>query len=84
MRKFVLAVLLLSTVAYAAMAQVVDKKVVDNGSSGPYKAVAASEATLPYYVLYRPQNIKAAFKSEGRLPIIVFGNGGCANTSITH
>ena len=65
-------------------AQVIKSKVIDNGGSGPYKAIAATEKTLPDFAVYRPDNIKAAVKNEGKLPILAFANGGCSNTSITH
>lgn len=76
----ILAVLLcLST---ASFSQVVKKKIIDNGGSGPYKAFAATEKTLPDFVVYRPENIKKAVKKEGKLPVMVWANGGCMNSSI--
>jgi dienelactone hydrolase len=84
MRKFIAITGLLYLSMTAALAQVIDFKVIDNGSSGPHKAIAAKEAAFPAYVVYRPKDIKAARRAEGRLPVIVFGNGGCANTSFTH
>ncbi|MBC6613246.1 alpha/beta hydrolase [Hymenobacter sp. BT507] len=84
MKKTTTLLLLLCVSMATAFAQIVDSKVVENGSSGPYKAIAATEASLPNYVVYRPKDVKAAAKAEGKLPIIVFGNGGCSNTSITH
>jgi hypothetical protein len=41
--------------------------------SGPYKAVMATEPALPEHVLYYPANLAPA----GRLPVVVWGNGGC-------
>ena len=41
--------------------------------SGPYKAVMATDPSLPEHVLYYPANIEAA----GKLPIISWGNGAC-------
>lgn len=64
--------------------QVVKTKVVDNGGSGQYKAIAATEKSLPDFVVYRPENIKEAAKEEGKLPILVWANGGCMNSSIHH
>jgi dienelactone hydrolase len=70
--------------ALPCYAQVVDSKTIDGGSSGPYKAIAATEATLPQFTVYRPKDLAAAAQAAGKLPILVFGNGGCSNTSITH
>jgi len=65
-------------------AELIKSKTIDDCGSGSYKAVAATEATLPNYVVYRPVDLNAAFQKEGKLPILVFANGGCSDTSITH
>jgi len=46
--------------------------------SGPYKAVMEMDARLPGYTIYRPEDL--ATLSGTRLPIVVWGNGACANT----
>lgn len=67
-----------------SFAQIIKQKVVDEGGSGPYKAIAVTEATLTNYVVYRPADIVAATQKEGKLPVLVYANGGCSDTSITH
>lgn len=57
-------------------------KVPDGGGSGPYKAVALKEKTLTDFVVYRPLNMKNAVRREGKLPILLFANGGCMDTSV--
>lgn len=58
-------------------------KVPDYGGSGPYKAVATREKSLPDFVVYRPMNIAAAAaREQGKLPVMLFCNGGCMDTSI--
>ncbi|WP_201301014.1 alpha/beta hydrolase [Sunxiuqinia indica] len=64
--------------------QVIKTKVIDNGGSGEYSAIAATEKSLPDFVVYRPENIKETVKEEGKLPVIVWANGGCMNSSIHH
>lgn len=76
--------LLISVAPLISHAEIVKSKTIDDGGSGPYKAVAATESTLPNYVVYRPADIDAAVQKEGKLPILVFANGGCSDTSITH
>ncbi|HLH52581.1 MAG TPA: hypothetical protein VKY92_03105 [Verrucomicrobiae bacterium] len=46
--------------------------------SGPYKAVMEMDNSLPGYTIYRPDD----FSELGgiRLPIVVWGNGACADT----
>lgn len=61
------------------------RKVIDNGGSGPYKAEAISEPTLPGFVVYRPCDIDGAVKGEGAaLPLFVFANGACHDTSLPY
>ncbi len=58
-------------------------KVPDFGGSGPYKAVAVRERSLPDFVVYHPVNMPMAVAREkGKLPVLVFANGGCMDTSI--
>ena len=69
-------------------------KVPEYGGSGPFKAVAVREKTLPDFVVYRPMNLDAAMNVGQRglfgrgevkreqLPVLIFCNGGCMDTSI--
>ena len=58
-------------------------KVPDYGGSGPYKAVAVRERSLPDFVVYHPVNMDRAVAGEGSaLPVLIFANGGCMDTSI--
>lgn len=41
--------------------------------SGPYKAIMATDPSLPEHVLYHPQDVREG----GRWPIVVWANGGC-------
>ena len=72
-------VLLLSHVAQAAISEI---KVIDQGGSGPFTAIAVSDDTLPNYVVYRPKHIDRARQKGGELPVIIFANGGCNDTSL--
>lgn len=73
-------VVLAASVATLATASLAQAQVQPAGSvplgSGPYPAVMVEEASLPKHTIYRPANITA---SMGRLPVLVWGNGGCAN-----
>ena len=58
-------------------------KVVEYGGSGPYKAIAVREKSLPDFVVYRPVNMdNAVNRNKDKLPVLVFANGGCMDTSI--
>ncbi|MDN3668240.1 hypothetical protein QWY93_02710 [Echinicola jeungdonensis] len=55
---------------------------VDGGGSGNYPSIAVKEKSLPNFVVYRPENIQKAAKQQEKLPILVWANGGCMNSSI--
>ncbi len=60
---------------------IIDFKTIDNGGAGTYKAIATHDADFPEYTIYRPANLHFA-ASNTTLPLIIFGNGGCMNTSV--
>ncbi len=77
--------LLFATIwSMSLFAQVVQKKIVNNGGTGPYKAMAAQESSLASCTVYRPQDLAAAVKSGVKLPIVVFANGACVNSSLEY
>lgn len=47
-----------------------------SGTLGPYPVVMEQDPSLPDHTVYRPADLKAV---PGKLPMIAFGNGGCAN-----
>ena len=61
-----------------AGAQTQQSMVVENGGTGAYKAVIVGDATCPDFTIYRPVDLKAA----GPLPVILYGNGACMNSSV--
>jgi hypothetical protein len=58
-------------------------RLIEDGGTGQYKAIMSSEATLPTHTVFRPQNLKP-FGDTNKLPIIVWGNGACANSPWEH
>lgn len=82
--KYLIVLLIFSFSTICSFGQIIEAKIIDNGGSGPYKAVAVTEATLTDFVVYRPFDIKLAIKTEGKLPVIVWANGGCMDSSIHH
>ena len=61
----------------------VASRVVEDGGTGPFKATMASESSLPTHTVFKPVDLRAATK-RGKLPIIVWGNGACANSPWEH
>jgi dienelactone hydrolase len=57
--------------------------VLENGGTGAFPAIATEEATLPGMTLFRPRDL-AAFGPQRPLPVLLWGNGACANTTQEH
>ncbi|MBQ5380142.1 MAG: alpha/beta hydrolase [Paraprevotella sp.] len=62
--------------------QIVKVKVPEAGGSGRFKAFALSERSLPGFVVYRPVDMNRYVSRNGKLPVVVYANGGCMNTSV--
>lgn len=62
-------------------AKIIDSKVLDNGGNGPFNAVATTDSSLKNYVIYRPKDLLTTVKNSSKLPVVVFANGGCMDTS---
>lgn len=65
-----------------ALAQTASRTVEDGGT-GPYEALMLSESTLPTHTVFRPGDL-SLFGDDDKLPIIVWGNGACANSPWEH
>ena len=63
--------------------QAQNSRIVEDGGSGPYKAIMMEEASLTTHTIFRPQDL-SKFDKKNLLPIIVWGNGGCANSPSGH
>lgn len=82
MKKTITLAAMLCIIASSAEAQALKTRKVDDGGSGKYKAIAVKEKTLPDFVVYRPENLKETKKQVGVLPILMWANGGCSDTSV--
>ena len=61
----------------------VTSRVVEDGGTGPFKAIMVSESSLLTHTVFKPSDLGAATK-KSKLPIIVWGNGACANSPWEH
>ena len=83
MKKYLLSTMLLC-LAMTAVAQAEKKsKIVEDGGTGPYKAVMLEEASLPAHTVFVPQDL-TPFNSQKPLPVLVWGNGACTNSPWEH
>ena len=57
--------------------------VVEDGGTGPYKAVMTEATDMDAHTLFYPQNLQA-FDHHHPLPVLVWGNGACVNSPWEH
>lgn len=58
-------------------------RVVEDGGTGYYNAIMYTDDTLPTHTVFRPEDL-TAIGNDNKLPIIVWGNGACANSPWEH
>ena len=58
-------------------------RIVEDGGTGPYKAIMKEEPTLKAHTVFVPQDL-TAFGKKHTLPVLVWGNGACANSPWEH
>jgi hypothetical protein len=58
-------------------------RTVEDGGSGPYKALMLQDSSLQTHTVFRPKDL-SAFGVKSKLPIIAWGNGACANSPWEH
>ena len=63
--------------------QAQNSRIVEEGGTGPYKAIMMEEASLTTHTIFRPQDL-SKFDKKNLLPVVVWGNGGCANSPSGH
>ncbi|HEX2920104.1 MAG TPA: alpha/beta hydrolase [Bacteroidales bacterium] len=71
---------------YAQVAGSSDKptsRKLEDGGTGPFKALMISEKSLPTHTVFRPEDLSPFGKKE-KLPIIAWGNGACSNSPWEH
>ena len=69
---------------FTLFSQTSKSKTIDNGGSGPFKAIAVSDISLPDYVVYRPSDLKQVKKEKGSVPLFIFANGACHDSSVPY
>ena len=58
-------------------------RTVEDGGTGPYNAIMVTESSLSTHTVFRPKDLNV-FRRKNKLPIIAWGNGGCANSPWEH
>ncbi|TCO10680.1 alpha/beta hydrolase family protein [Natronoflexus pectinivorans] len=60
-----------------------EPRVVEDGGTGDYSAIMYTDGSLITHTIFRPKNLDV-FGDQYQLPIIVWGNGACANSPWEH
>ena len=81
MRKIVISTMLLC-LAMTASAQL-KSRVLEDGGTGPYKAVMTEVEGLAEHTVFVPQDL-SKFSAKNQMPVLVWGNGACANSPFEH
>ena len=63
--------------------EVTKSKIVEEGGTGPYKAVMQEVQSLEAHTLFLPSDL-SSFGSANPLPLLVWGNGACTNSPWEH
>jgi len=58
-------------------------RIIEEGGTGAYKAILKADPTLPEHTIFVPQDL-SAFNASKPLPVLVWGNGACANSPFEH
>jgi len=81
--KKILMILALAASTLSASAQEVKQRIVEEGGTGPYKAIMKEEPSLAAHTVFVPQDL-SAFGKKKQLPVLVWGNGACTNSPWEH
>ena len=63
-------------------AQTEKTQVIEDGGTGPWKSVAVADKTLPTHTIYRPKDLKGYVEQNGKIPVLLYANGACANNNL--
>lgn len=69
--------------ALAIQAQEVKSEIIEGGGTGEFKSIMVSDASLATHTVFRPQDL-SKFGKKNPLPVLVWGNGACANSPHEH
>ena len=81
---FICAAVILVGCASGPVAPVtVQSKIVEDGGTGPYKALMFEAPDFEAHTVFAPQDL-SAFGKKNPLPVLVWGNGACTNSPWEH
>lgn len=63
--------------------ETIQSKIVEDGGTGPYKALMFEAPDFEAHTVFAPQDL-SAFGKKNPLPVLVWGNGACTNSPWEH
>ena len=82
MKKLLISAMMVAASVGLVNAQTVQRQIVEEGGTGPYKSEVVGDASCSGFTVYRPQNLKEVVARQGTLPVIVYANGACFNNNV--
>lgn len=61
----------------------IKSRILEDGGTGGCKAIMVTDSTISTHTIFRPQDLNG-FNKSNPLPILVWGNGACANSPWEH
>jgi len=83
LQRFCILIFMFGLIAETSLAQPAPPQGPPPTGSGPYPAVIEGDPGLSGHTIYRPENLNA-FNQKNSLPVVAWGNGGCANSSASY
>ena len=83
MKKKLLMTLTLAFAMSASTFAQTNPTTLEEGGTGPYKAVMYEVEGFAEHTIFAPQDL-SVFSAQKALPVLVWGNGGCANSPRGH
>ena len=82
MKKLLALVAAVAATGAVCLAQTEKSQVIEEGGTGPWKSVAVGDGSLPTHTIYRPENLKSYVEENGKIPVLLYANGACANNNL--
>ena len=83
MKKKLFMTLTLAIAMSTSMFAQTEPTVLEEGGTGPYKAVMYEVDGFKEHTIFAPKDL-SVFSAKKQLPVLVWGNGGCANSPRGH
>jgi len=81
-RKLIALAAALLAAGAVCLAQTKRTQVIEDGGTGPWKSIVVGDTSLPTHTIYRPKDLKGYVEKNGKIPVLLYANGACANNNL--